>query len=151
MPRPFINTFCKAMRNTDMKKPSAELAALILFGILFAAPLRAQEPRTIDILATSDNTFQIPGQKSPVIHAKTGEPLILKVTAQRGSEWAKDGAVHSIVIRSLRDQGWDYRLHEGTQVLQAKAPETPGTYVIECTVKCGRGHDDMKMKLIVEK
>lgn len=134
-----------------MKKPSTEFAALILFGILLAAPSRAQEPRTIEILATSDNTFQIPGQKSPVIHAKPGEPLILKVTAQKGSEWAKDGAVHSIVIRSLRDQGWDYRLHEGTQVLQAKAPETPGTYVIECTVKCGRGHDDMKMKLIVEK
>jgi len=134
-----------------MKKPSAELLCLLLFGVLLAPPLRADEPRTIEIIATSDNTFRIPGQKSPVIHAKPGEPLVLKVTAQKGSEWAKDGAVHSIVIRSLRDQGWDYRLHEGTQVLQAKAPETPGEYVIECTVKCGRGHDDMRMKLIVEK
>jgi len=134
-----------------MKKPNPDFTALILFGILLAPSLRAEEPRTIEILATSDNTFQIPGQKSPVIRAKPGEPLILKVTAQKGSEWAKDGAVHSIVIRSLRDQGWDYRLHEGTQVLQAKAPENPGEYVIECTVKCGRGHDDMRMKLIVEK
>ena len=134
-----------------MRKPSAEFLCLLLFGVLLAQPLWADEPRTIEIIATSDNTFRIPGQKSPVIHAKSGEPLVLKVTAQKGSEWAKDGAVHSIVIRSLRDQGWDYRLHEGTQVLQAKAPETPGEYVIECTVKCGRGHDDMRMKLIVEK
>jgi heme/copper-type cytochrome/quinol oxidase subunit 2 len=134
-----------------MTKPKTEFLILLLFGILLTPRLRAGEPRTIEILATSDNTFRIPGQKSPVIHAKPGEALILKVTAQKGSEWAKDGAVHSIVIRSLRDQGWDYRLHEGTQVLQAKAPETPGEYLIECTVKCGRGHDDMKMKLIVEK
>jgi heme/copper-type cytochrome/quinol oxidase subunit 2 len=134
-----------------MKKPNAEFFALLLFGILALPALHAEQPRTIEILATSDNTFRIPGQKSPVIKAEPGEPLILKVTAQKGSEWAKDGAVHSIVIRSLRDQGWDYRLHEGTQVLNAKAPEAPGEYVIECTVKCGRGHDDMKMKLIVEK
>jgi len=134
-----------------MKKPNAEFFALVLFGILALPALHAEQPRTIEILATSDNTFRIPGQKSPVIKAEPGEPLILKVTAQKGSEWAKDGAVHSIVIRSLRDQGWDYRLHEGTQVLNAKAPEAPGEYVIECTVKCGRGHDDMKMKLIVEK
>ena len=133
------------------KKKSREFITLLMFGILAFPAVRADEPRTIEILATSDNTFRIPGQKSPVIHAKPGEPLILKVTAQKGSEWAKDGAVHSIVIRSLRDQGWDYRLHEGNQVLNAKAPDTPGEYVIECTVKCGRGHDDMKMKLIVEK
>ena len=134
-----------------MKKPSPEFICLVLFGILLTSPLRADEPRTIEIVATSDNTFRIPGEKSPVIRAKPSEALILKVTAQKGSEWAKDGAVHSIVIRSLRDQGWDYRLHEGTQLLHATAPQTPGEYLIECTVKCGRGHDDMRMKLIVEK
>lgn len=134
-----------------MRRPSAEFLMLLVFGIVMSPVLRAAEPRTIEIVATKDNTFQIPGQKSPVIRTKPGEPLTLKVTAQKGGEWAKDGAVHSLVIRSLRDQGWDYRLHEGTQVLQAKAPETPGEYVIECTVKCGRGHDDMRMKLIVEK
>ena len=134
-----------------MRRPIVEFLILLVFASLVASPLRAAEPRTIEIIATHDNTFQIPGQKSPVIHAKAGEPLTLKVTAQKGSEWAKDGAVHSLVIRSLRDQGWDYRLHEGAQVLQAKAPESPGEYVIECTVKCGRGHDDMRMKLIVEK
>jgi len=104
----------------------------------------------VEIIAASDNTFRVPGQKTPVIHAKPGESLTLKVTAQKGSEWAKDGAVHSIVIRSLRDQGWDFRLHEGAQELQATAPMKTGEYVIECTVKCGRGHDDMRMKLVVE-
>lgn len=136
---------------SKVKRPSPEFLTLILFGILAVPPLHTQEPRTIEILATSDNTFRIPGQKSPIIRAKPGEALILRVTAQRGSEWAKDGAVHSMVIRNLRDQGWDFRLHEGAQVLRAKAPETPGEYLIECTVKCGRGHEDMNMELLVEK
>lgn len=127
------------------------MAASILALVLAACSLHAQGPRVIEIQASSDNTFRVPGQKDPVIHAKSGEPLVLRVTAQKGSEWARDGAVHSLVIRNLRDQGWDYRVHEGTQDLQAKAPEVPGEYVIECTVKCGRGHDDMRMKLIVEK
>jgi heme/copper-type cytochrome/quinol oxidase subunit 2 len=136
----------------DMKKKkSREFIALVMFGILALPAVRADEPRTIEIVATGDDAFRIPGQASPVIHAKPGEPLILKVTAQKGSEWSKDGAVHSLVIRSLRAQGWDYRLHEGSQVLNAKAPDSPGEYAIECTVKCGRGHEDMKMKLIVEK
>lgn len=125
----------------------------LLLLVLLAGPLpvRADSGRTVEIIAGSDNTFRIPGQKTPVIHAKPGEPLTLKVAAQKGSEWARDGAVHSMVIRSLRDQGWDFRLHEGTQELQARAPLQPGEYVIECTVKCGRGHDDMRMKLVVEK
>jgi heme/copper-type cytochrome/quinol oxidase subunit 2 len=29
------------------------------------------------------------------------------------------------------------------------APAEPGTYAVECTLKCGKGHDDMKMKLVV--
>ena len=124
---------------------------LIMAMLAGQLPLPAADTRTVEIIAGSDNTFRIPGEKAPVIHAKPGELLTLHVVAQKGGEWAKDGAVHSLVIRSLRDQGWDFRLHEGAQELQAKAPLTPGEYVIECTVKCGRGHDDMRMKLVVER
>ena len=34
--------------------------------------------------------------------------------------------------------------------LAAPAPQQTGEYLIECTVKCGRGHDDMNMKLIIK-
>lgn len=111
----------------------------------------AAAPHTVEITATSDNTFRIANEKSPVIHAHAGEPLRLHVTSQKGSETARDGAVHSLVIRDLRDQGWDLRLYEGTRDYDVTAPSRPGEYLIECTVKCGRGHDDMRMKLIVEK
>ena len=109
------------------------------------------EPRVIEVVATSDNTFRVLHEKSPVIRALPGEALRLRITSQRGSEVARDGATHSLVIRALRDQGWDLRLYDGTKDYDVKAPDLPAEYLVECTVKCGRGHDDMRMKLIVSK
>ena len=123
---------------------------LFLALALLARPVRGQG-RVVEIVASSDNLFRLAHEKSAVIHARAGEPLHLRITSQRGSEAARDGAVHSLVIRSLRDQGWDLRLYEGTHDYDVKAPMIPGEYLIECTVKCGRGHDDMRMKLVVEK
>ena len=111
----------------------------------------ASGPRVIEVMATSDNTFRVLHEKSPVIRAKPGEMLRLRITSERGSEQARDGATHSLVIRALRDQGWDLRLYNGTKDYDVKAPDAPAEYVVECTVKCGRGHDDMRMKLIVGK
>jgi len=107
------------------------------------------DPRLIEIVAAKDNTFRVLHEKSPVIRAKPGELLRLRITSERGSEQARDGATHSLVIRSLRDQGWDLRLYDGTKDYDVRAPETPAEYLVECTVKCGRGHDDMRMKLVV--
>ena len=107
------------------------------------------EPRVIEVIAASDNTFRVLHEKSPVIRATPGELLRLRITSQRGTEQARDGAIHSLVIRILRDQGWDLRLYDGTHDYDVKAPESPAEYLVECTVKCGRGHDDMRMKLIV--
>jgi hypothetical protein len=120
--------------------------------LLWLAPAfapAAPEGRLVEIVAAADNTFRLAHDKSPVIHARAGEMLRLRITSQRGSEAASDGAVHSLVIRSLRDQGWDLRLYEGTHDYDVQAPAVPGDYLIECTVKCGRGHDDMRMKLLV--
>jgi hypothetical protein len=125
------------------------LLLLLLGSIAVGADL--PEGRIVEIVAAGDNTFRVANAKSAVIRAHSGEMLRLRITAQHGSELARDGAVHSLVIRSLRDQGWDLRLYEGTHDYQVKAPADPGEYPVECTVKCGRGHDDMHMKLVVEK
>jgi heme/copper-type cytochrome/quinol oxidase subunit 2 len=106
--------------------------------------------RVVEVTADSDNMFKVAGQKKPVIDAKPGELLNLRITSKDGGERARDGAVHSFVIKKLRDQGWDIRLRPGTRDYKLTAPSTPGTYLLECTVKCGRGHDDMNMKLIVK-
>ena len=108
------------------------------------------DARLVEILADSDNRFHVLGEKTPVIRTRPGERLRLRITAHRGEEIARDGAVHSLVVRTLREEGWDFRLHEGTQEFAIVAPAQPGEYLAECTVKCGRGHDDMHLRLIVK-
>ena len=106
--------------------------------------------RVIEVIADKDNTFKVPGEKKPVITVKPGEQIVLRITSHFGGEQARDGSEHSFVVKKLRDQGWDIRLREGTQDFALIAPREQGDYLIECTVKCGRGHDDMNMKLAVK-
>lgn len=124
-------------------------ALLLPAFVTLSARAGALDPRLIEIVAAKDNTFRVLHEKSPVIRARPGELLRLRITSERGSEQARDGATHSLVIRALRDQGWDLRLYDGTKDYDVRAPETPAEYLVECTVKCGRGHDDMRMKLVV--
>ena len=130
-------------------KQIVQVAILTVVLLVVAMPLLAGAPRVIQITASSDNIFKVVGQKKAVINAKPSEVLRLQITAQKGTEFEKDGTVHSFTITALKDQGWDLRLKPGTQEFTVVAPATPGEYVIECTVKCGQGHDDMKMKLVV--
>jgi heme/copper-type cytochrome/quinol oxidase subunit 2 len=41
-------------------------------------------------------------------------------------------------------------LREGMNEFVLVAPSKPGEYKIECMDKCGKGHDDMNMKMIVQ-
>jgi len=59
---------------------------------------------------SADNTFKMPGEKKPVIKARAGEALLLRITSRFGGGHARDGAEHSFVVKKLRDQGWDIRL-----------------------------------------
>ena len=126
------------------------LVLFLLFTQGGPALLAADEARLVEIVADSDNRFHVLGEKTPVIRTRPGERLRLRITAHRGEEIARDGAVHSLVVRKLREEGWDFRLQEGTQEFAINAPVQPGEYLAECTVKCGRGHDDMHLKLVVK-
>lgn len=129
----------------------ARLINLIALGVivLSSSVILGGGPHVINITADKDNTFKIPGQKKAIITVKANEVLLLHITARKGTEWEKDGTIHSLTIKELKDQGWDLRVKEGTQDFTLVAPSEPGTYTVECTVKCGEGHDDMRMKLIV--
>jgi heme/copper-type cytochrome/quinol oxidase subunit 2 len=130
--------------------------AIALFTLLsipsFAASGAAtpDHPRVIELIADKDNTFKVPGQSKPVITVKPGETVILRITSHFGGEKSRDNYVHSFVVKKLRDKGWDLRLKEGTEDFTVTAPQATGDYLAECTVKCGRGHDDMNMKVIVK-
>ncbi len=135
-----------------MLKTNRILLALLftfVLGILSPLAIAGGQPRLITIIADKDNLYKIPGQKLPVITLKVNEVVHLRITAIKSTEWDKDGTIHTFTVNALKDQGWDLRLKEGTQDFTLVAPAEPGSYVVECTVKCGQGHDDMKMRLVV--
>lgn len=106
--------------------------------------------RTVEMIADKDNRFKLAdGQKGPLV-LKAGETVKFKITSFFGGEKARDGAVHSFVVRKLREKGWSVRLKEGVQEFTLTAP-SPGNYLIECTVDCGPGHDTMSIKMVVVK
>ena len=136
-----------------MKAIRLTVISAFLFTVVglvnISTPAIAQVDKVWEVEATADATFKVKGEKKPVITVKAGEPVILRITAHKGKEQAKDGSVHSFTIKVLADEGWNIRLKEGTQEVTLKAPIKPGEYVIECIVKCGPNHADQKMKLIV--
>ena len=123
------------------------VAAAVLFAA--AAPAHAETPKVWEVVAKKDATFTVVGQKRPVITVKAGQVVRIKVVGEKGSEFDKDGSVHSFTVNDLQDQGWDVKVKEGVNEFTLVAPGTPGEYEIICAVKCGQGHDDMKMKLVV--
>ena len=128
------------------------VSLLLLFAMIVPSLYTlAQEPRVIQLTADKDNKFKVPGQKQPVITVKAKEVIKFKVTAHRGTETDPKypGCAHSFTIKELKSQGWDVCLKEGMNEFVLVAPSKPGDYSIECMSKCGAGHDDMNMKMIV--
>ncbi len=134
-----------------MSKIYRTLPFILLVSVILVPLAKAGgPPRLIVVTADKDNLFKIQGQKIPVITMKANEVIHLRIIANKSTEWDKsDGTIHTFTINALKDRGWDLRLKEGTQDFTLVAPPDPGQYVVECTVKCGAGHDDMKMRLVV--
>ena len=128
------------------------VSLLLLFAMIVPSLYTlAQEPRVIQLTADKDNKFKVPGQKQPVITVKAKEVIKFRVTAHKGTETDPKypGCAHSFTIKELKSQGWDVCLKEGMNEFVLVAPSKPGDYSIECMSKCGAGHDDMNMKMIV--
>ena len=121
---------------------------LIATTVALSLGLAAETARTVELIATSNNQFKLAGGKKGPLVLNAGEKVTFKVTAFAGDAKGKDGSVHSFVVRKLKAQGWDIRLKEGVQEFTLTAPPA-GEYLIECTVFCGTGHDDMNLKMIV--
>ena len=116
-----------------------------------ATPAFAQAPQVWEIVAAKDATFRVVGQKKAVVTVRAGQVVKFKVIGEKGKEFDKNGSVHSFTVNDLKDQGWDVPIKEGVNQFTLVAPSAPGEYEIICAVKCGDGHDDMKMKLVVTK
>lgn len=126
----------------------------LLLLVALAVPPRytlAQEPRVIQLTADHDNKFKVPGQKEPAITVKAKEVIKFRITSHKGTETDPKypGCGHTFTIKELKDQGWDVCLKEGMNEFVLVAPSKPGEYKVECLSKCGKGHDDMALKITV--
>jgi heme/copper-type cytochrome/quinol oxidase subunit 2 len=132
------------------------LLAFVLVASCCSGPsVRGQsQPRVIEVVADHDSRYKITGQKQPVITVKAGEPITLRITANKAKSRNRDGSIHGFTLLRAKDRqpvdGWDLLLKPGTQEFTLTAPSEAGEYVVICTVICSHDHEQMNMKFLVE-
>lgn len=123
-----------------------------LCGLVLPATAAGQA-HLIEITADKDSRYKIQDQRQPEVTVKAGEAVLLRVTANRGKTWNRDGSVHGFTLLRAKDRskvpGWSLLLRPGTQEFSLTAPEEPGEYVVVCTVICSEEHEGMHMKFLV--
>ena len=130
------------------------LLVRVLTGALLVGKLWAQvPPHVIELTADRDSRYKMAGLRTPEITVKSGEPLLLRVTANRGKSWNRDGSIHGFTLLRAKDrtkvEGWDLLFKPGKQEFLLTAPTEPGEYEVVCTVICSEDHEGMHMKFTV--
>lgn len=130
------------------------LVAIAVFPFAYGwAQTTAPTPRVIEILADHDSRYKIAGQKNPVITARVGEQITLRITAKKAKNTNRDGSIHGFTLLQAKDRkpvpDWDFLLKPGTQEFTMAAPSEAGEYIVVCTVICSQDHEGMNMRLVV--
>lgn len=135
------------------------ILALLIGSIAILASSRGwaqtapPQGRVIEILADHDSRYKIEGQKQPVITAKAGEQITLRISAKKAKTLNRDGSIHGFSLLRAKDRKpvpeWDFLLKPGTQEFTLAAPSEPGDYVVVCTVICSQDHEGMSMRFVV--
>jgi len=122
-------------------------------GLLVGIPRASAQVHVIEVTADRDSRYKIAGQRTPEITVKAGEQVLLRVTANRGKSWNRDGSIHGFSLLRAKDrshiEGWDLLFRPGKQEFQLTAPTEPGDYEVVCTVICSEEHEGMHMKFKV--
>ncbi len=139
---------------THLKNTHRMFLWMAAVGALLAiTPRLHAQARIIEITADHDSRFKIPGQRTPEITVKAGEQVLLRITANRGKSWNRDGSIHGFTLLRAKDRtkvdGWDLLLKPGKQEYTMTAPMEPGDYEVVCTVICSDEHEGMHMKFTV--
>lgn len=109
-------------------------------------------PRIIELSADKDSRYRQARKVAPTIEVTAGEPLILRITASRAEQVARDGSVHGLALLDKNSKavpGWRFFLHPGVQEVSVTAPLQPGRYTAVCTVICSDAHEGMNFTLVV--
>ncbi len=72
--------------------------ALVAWPTCQAQSTSAVEPRIIELTADEDSRYRHGGKIAPTIEVFAGEALILRITAVRAMEVARDGSVHGLAL-----------------------------------------------------
>lgn len=128
------------------------VCALILWSSGQSQSMDLARPRIIELSADKDSRYRQGRKAAPIIEVAAGEPLILRITASRAHQVARDGSVHGLALldkNSIAVPGWRFFLHSGVQELHVSAPQQPGRYTAVCTVICSDAHEGMNFTLVV--
>ena len=129
------------------------LGIALLSSLTVVLPQASAQVHIIELTADRDSRYKIAGMRTPEIVVKAGEPVLLRVTANRGKSWNRDGSVHGFTLLRPKDhshvEGWDLLFKPGNQEFQLTAPTEPGEYEVVCTVICSEEHEGMHMKFKV--
>ena len=109
-------------------------------------------PRVIELTADKDSRYRMGDKVAPTINVVAGEPLILRITAVRAKQIARDGSVHGLALLDKNLDavpGWRFYLHPGVQELAVTAPSKPGRYTAVCTIICSDTHESMGFTVLV--
>lgn len=121
--------------------------------VLLGATLAQAQSHAIDIVADKDSRYKIAGQSKPEIILKAGEQVTLRITANKGKTWNRDGTVHGFTLLRASNRtkvaGWNLALQQGPQEFHLTAPLEPGDYIVVCTVICSEDHEGMNIKVVV--
>ena len=126
--------------------------SLVAWPTCQAQSTSAVEPRIIELTADKDSRYRQDGKVAPVIEVVAGEPLVLRITARRARQVARDGSVHGLALLDKHSDtvpGWRFFLQPGVQDLAVTAPSQPGRYTAVCTVICSDAHEGMGFTLLV--
>jgi hypothetical protein len=110
------------------------------------------EPRIIELTADKDSRYRQGSKVAPTIEVRAGELLILRITAVRAKEVARDGSVHGLALLDKNSEavpGWRFFLYPGVQDLEVTAPLQAGRYIAVCTVICSDAHEGMGFTVVV--
>lgn len=138
------------MRTVSTNRRIASFAAVIF---VVALPQAWAQAHIIELTADKDSRYKIVGMHAPQITVKAGEQILLRVTANRGKSWNRDGSIHGFTLLRAKDrsrvEGWDLLFKPGKQEFLMTAPAEPGEYEVVCTVICSEDHEGMHMKFTV--
>jgi heme/copper-type cytochrome/quinol oxidase subunit 2 len=127
-------------------------AALLAGSISYSQTNSPATLRIIELTADRDSRYRQSHKTSPTIEVSAGELLILRITAVRADQVARDGSVHGLALLDKNSNavpGWRFFLRPGVQDLAVTAPSEPGRYTAVCTVICSEGHEGMGFTLLV--